>query len=234
MAKLNQTNIARASAESFGKAARFTNAAANGTALGKVWELVGGDKDAIHAGIVREVGTVLALALVHTAPKGFGNAGDHAYMRDLFEASQGGKRYAPHCAAFPQALKGRMRKVAEWDAACEEGFAIALAAFADLAPKTYTADELSQREAKRTEKKAEREKAAKKAEREARILHRAELNAEYSRGVADGKAQGSAPVLTAQAVADMIQAGAFGADVTVIRAALLGSAAPAPLALTAE
>lgn len=208
-------------------------ASVQGDAIGALWTLIGGDKAAIHAAIVGHVGTIIALALCKAPPKGIGNPADHAKLPELFEASKGGKRYAPYCAAFPQALKGRTRSIEAWEEAQERGAEIACAAFGELAPKTYTVEQMAEREAKRAEKKAEREKEAKKAEREAKALQREELAAEFARGAASVQA----PILTAQMVADMIRAGAFDADgLAVIRAALpigatVETVQTAPLAL---
>lgn len=196
---------------------------ADGSALGSLWTLIGGDKHAVHGAIVTYVGTILALAMCDVPPKGHGNPADHGKLAQVFEASKVGKKYAPYCAAFPQALKGRMRSLKTWGAdgeegtAVHEGLAIAMQAFADLAPKTYTDEQEAERAAKREAKKAERAKEEKAAAKEERALRAAELANEFAKGVASV----NAPVLTAQMVADMVRAGAFDSDgLAIIRAAL--------------
>lgn len=180
------------------------------TALQSLSAAIGNDKHAKHAFIVATVSTIIALALCKAPPKGFGNPADHTKLAETFAAAKM-KNYAEHCAAFPQALKGRMRSIDAWEEAQEEGAIIVLAAFAGCAPKVYTAEQLTAREEKKAKAAKERAKNDKADAKAAKDLAKAELEAEYQRGYEAGRASMMAdmPVVNAAMVADLIRSGAF-------------------------
>ena len=187
------------------------------TALESLKNGLSRDKADRHAFIVSHTATVIALAMVHTAPKGIGNPADWAKLPAMFEAS-GLKGYADHCAAFKQALKGRARKVADWSTAQEEAADVVLAAFAPLAPRTLTPEQVAKREADKAAKKAEREKGAKAAEKAAKVAQAEGLKAARQAAFDEGRAS---VVITATDIATMLRAGSFSAaDIATIRAAM--------------
>lgn len=200
------------------------------TALETLTAAIGKDKHARHALIVSKVGDILALALCKAPPKGIGSPADWKALADRFTAAKL-TRYADAAAGFIPALKGKTRSVEAWEDAQATGLTLAENAFADCAPRSLSDEEQAKRTEKRAAKLAERTKTAKALEREERDMRRAELAQEYERGRAAAQA---VPVLTADMVADMVRAGAFGAEgAAIIRAALDSVTAPAMLALPA-
>lgn len=171
------------------------------TALQALSSAIGKDKTERHAFIVSQVSTIIALALCKAPPKGVGNPADHGKLVDVFTKA-GMPRYAEHCAAFPQALKGRMRSLDSWEQAQEDGAAVAVAAFAGCAPRTVSPEAQAVKDAKRAAKKVEADKAAKLAERDAKDADKAARQEAFNEGAAS-------VVITPTMVADLIKAGAF-------------------------
>lgn len=171
------------------------------TALQTLAAGIGKDKTERHAFIVNQCAVIIALALCKAPPKGQGNPADHAKLAGTFAAAKM-TNYAEHCAAFPQALKGRMRSVQDWAQAQDEGIKIAVAAFSGCAPKTYTAEQIKAREDKREAAKLERAKQDKADAKAAKELHAAEL--------AQAEQHGRESVaVTESMVVDMVRAGSL-------------------------
>jgi hypothetical protein len=187
------------------------------TALSQLRAITGADKVARHDMVVSHVGTIIALALAKQPAAGFGNPADHGKVAQVF-SDAGMTRYADACIGLSVAIKTKgHRSVAEWDDAMIEGFAMADAMLAELRPKVYTKAEQKKREETKLAKQATREAEAKAEEAAAKEATAKALSDAYVKG----QQEAPAPVITAQMVADMIQAGTFqGDDLALIVAAL--------------
>lgn len=165
------------------------------------------DKADRFAFVVSQSAQVVAVALAKTPPKGVGNPADWKELSATF-AAVGMDNYAKHCAGIKAAITDAgTRSCATWAEACVMGETIVSQAFAPLSPRTLTPEQVTARLAKREQRATDKAKQDKADAKTVSDVRRAELAAEYARGLADGIAQ--AGTVTAGNVADMIRSGAF-------------------------